>query len=102
MHKFRLQVQYVSGKNALYSGPFNCGKQLFQSGGIRGLYVGMFPTMLHRGNNWAYFGAYEYVKKVLNPDGTKLSPLASIAAGASAGFCFWITIYPVDVIKVML
>lgn len=44
---------------------------------------GWFPTVLHRGQNWAYFGGYEIAKRILTPPGKegKLSPLSSIIAG---------------------
>ncbi|PRP80512.1 mitochondrial substrate carrier family protein [Planoprotostelium fungivorum] len=101
--KARLQVQYKQppGTPAQYSGPIDCARQLIRNHGFRGLYIGWLPTVLHRGSNWSYFGAYEAVKRYLTPPGNegKLSPLASITAGACAGTAFWLSCYPIDVIK---
>jgi hypothetical protein len=47
--------------------------------------------VFHRGSNWAYFGGYEVVRRMLTPPGSegKLSPFASIVAGATmiCAFC---------------
>jgi len=100
--KSRLQIQYAlpSGVKPLYSGPLDCARQLVKNNGIRGLYIGWFATVLHRGQNWSYFGAYEAARRYLAPNSEgKLSPLASICAGACAGTSFWLSCYPLDVVK---
>jgi len=61
----RLQVQYklAAGEKPQFAGPIDCVKKLFKARGIRGLYVGWFATMLHRGSNWSYFGGYEFFRR---------------------------------------
>jgi solute carrier family 25 (mitochondrial carnitine/acylcarnitine transporter), member 20/29 len=104
--KAKLQVQYnARGQAAQFSGPVDCARQLFQARGIRGLYTGLLPTMMHRGSNWAYFGGYEFAKRWLaDPTDTAPPPfyrrtLHAIAAGSFAGTSFWLACYPVDVVK---
>jgi solute carrier family 25 carnitine/acylcarnitine transporter 20/29 len=102
--KARLQVQYAlpPGEKPQFSGPIDCIKKVVRERGIfKGLYAGWFATVLHRGSNWSYFGAYEASKRLFTPTGQegKLSPLASIGAGACAGTAFWLSCYPVDVVK---
>jgi len=101
--KSRLQVQYSqpSSGNDRYKGPVDCARQLLRTGGIKALYAGWIATIFHRGSNWSYFGGYEIARRFLTTPGNegKLSPLASIAAGGFAGTCFWLSCYPIDVIK---
>jgi len=57
---------------------------------------------LCRMSNWAYFGSYELFKTSLMPRGDgpkKLSLGASVLAGGLAGSCYWLSCYPIDVIK---
>jgi solute carrier family 25 carnitine/acylcarnitine transporter 20/29 len=101
--KARLQVQYAlpPGSTAQFKGPIDCARQLLRLGGIRALYAGWVPTIFHRGSNWSYFGAYEAARRFLTPAGKegKLTPLASLLAGGIAGTSFWLSCYPIDVIK---
>jgi solute carrier family 25 carnitine/acylcarnitine transporter 20/29 len=68
--------------------------------------------VLSRGSNWSYFGGYEAARRLLTPPGSegKLSPVSSILAGivsdtyvhhlgACAGTSYWLSCYPIDVIK---
>lgn len=52
-------------------------------------------------SNWSYFGSYEFFRRLLTDDAEnrKLSPGASILAGGLTGFCYWLSCYPMDVIK---
>lgn len=103
--KAKLQVQYnARGQAAQYAGPLDCAQQLWRARGVRGLYTGLFPTMLHRGSNWSYFGGYAYAKQLLaDPSGAPqpfhVRTLHAVAAGSFAGTAFWLSCYPVDVVK---
>jgi solute carrier family 25 (mitochondrial carnitine/acylcarnitine transporter), member 20/29 len=103
--KAKLQVQYnARGQAAQYAGPVDCARQLYRARGIRGLYTGLVPTMMHRGSNWAYFGGYEFMKRRLAGTGGDapsffVRTLHAIAAGSFAGTSFWLACYPVDVVK---
>lgn len=103
--KAKLQVQYnARGQAAQYAGPLDCARQLWRARGLRGLYTGLVPTMMHRGSNWAYFGGYAYAKQWLaDPSGAPqpfhVRTLHAVAAGSFAGTAFWLSCYPVDVVK---
>ena len=101
--KARLQVQYAArGGVSRYAGPVDCARQVTAALGVRrGIYRGWVPTALCRMSNWSYFGAYEYLRRrlVASGDSGKLSPLASMAAGAGAGVAYWLSCYPVDLLK---
>jgi len=101
--KSRLQVQYSQpgSVGVRYTGPLDCAAKLVRTGGIKALYAGWIATIFHRASNWSYFGAYEAARRVLTPPGNegKLSPVASLVAGACAGTSFWLSCYPIDVIK---
>lgn len=108
--KARLQVQYsTTGVGAKYSGPVDCARKVLQNEGlIRGIYRGWLPVTLCRMSNYSYFGSYAFISTKLaayihgdDPDAaTKPLPVsASLLAGGSAGFCYWLSCYPIDVIK---
>jgi len=107
--KARLQVQYNQvGVPAKYKGPFDCARQLIATEGLRkGLYRGWLPTCLSRASNYSYFGGYYLMMQLLgageqvkDENGKKkLSPLASIVAGGGAGIFYWLSCFPIDVVK---
>ncbi|KNC79025.1 hypothetical protein SARC_08566 [Sphaeroforma arctica JP610] len=107
--KARLQVQYGKG----YTGPVDCARHVIQKLGVRnGLYRGWLPAALSRMSNYSYFGSYVVIQSILgkvcygaegalNADGTsrKLPVAYSILSGGLAGFCYWLSCYPMDVVK---
>jgi solute carrier family 25 carnitine/acylcarnitine transporter 20/29 len=109
--KARLQVNYAAkGQGGLYAGPIDCIKKLVTGplGLSRGLYRGWLPTALCRMSNWSYFGAYEAIRQQVTPifskptlDGSPppRSLPAAVISGGSAGICYWLSCYPLDVIK---
>eukprot|EP01089_Gocevia_fonbrunei_P015409 TRINITY_DN4505_c0_g4_i2.p1 TRINITY_DN4505_c0_g4~~TRINITY_DN4505_c0_g4_i2.p1 ORF type:complete len:184 (+),score=39.50 TRINITY_DN4505_c0_g4_i2:587-1138(+) len=106
--KARLQVQYNSAKSGVsvtgapqYRGPIDCIKQLLRGplGLWRGVYRGWAPTMFCRMCNFAYFGPYEFFRRKLGGEAGKLSLGASVVAGGCTGICYWLSCYPMDVIK---
>jgi solute carrier family 25 carnitine/acylcarnitine transporter 20/29 len=98
--KARLQVQYSAGA-AKYSGPLDCFVKVYKSLGVtRGLYRGWTAVCLCRMSNWSYFGSYAYISSALS--GSTPGPLpfsASVIAGAASGLCYWLSCYPIDVVK---
>lgn len=110
--KARLQVQYAAGgKGAgvggvIYKGPWDCARRLINSelGWRRGLYRGWLPVCLCRMSNYAYFGSYTAISGAIGDrvgvkKGEKLPVGAALLAGGSAGFCYWLSCYPIDVVK---
>ena len=78
-------------------------KQTFRSeGGVRGLFKGLFPTMAREvPGNAAMFGVYEALKQYLagGKDTSELGRGSLIVAGGLAGASFWVSVYPIDVVK---
>lgn len=106
--KARLQIQYGGAGDARrFTGPIDCLKQVVRTLGVRrGLYRGWTLTALCRMSNWAYFGTYELCRKQLgltsgSSGGRSLAQSigASVLCGAAAGFSYWLSCYPLDVIK---
>jgi len=103
--KSRRQIQYAScSETKLYKGPIDCASKVVAKLGVRGLYRGIVPVALCRMSNWSYFGSYEYFKQRFSPpvvagSKPKLSFGASVLSGGLAGICYWLSCYPMDVIK---
>eukprot|EP00040_Diaphanoeca_grandis_P022477 m.120790 g.120790 ORF g.120790 m.120790 type:complete len:307 (-) comp28830_c1_seq2:144-1064(-) len=101
--KARLQVQYSAG--AQYSGPIDCVKKVYKGLGMRGLYRGHVPVTLCRMSNYSYFGAFAFFNNLVGTYGEDKVPsrtrtlLAPVFAGSMAGVFYWLSCYPIDVIK---
>ncbi|ODV59722.1 mitochondrial carrier [Ascoidea rubescens DSM 1968] len=96
--KARLQVQY-DPKSRLYSGPINCLSKIVGSSGIRGLYSGLFSTMVFRTNFLFWWGSYEIFTTQLRQH-THLSDVAvNFWSGGLSATVFWVFAYPADVVK---
>ena len=59
---------------------------------------------LCRMSNYAYFGSYAFISSKISAmvgkkPGEKLPVAASLVAGGSAGICYWLACYPIDVVK---
>jgi solute carrier family 25 (mitochondrial carnitine/acylcarnitine transporter), member 20/29 len=104
--KAKLQVQYNSGV-AKYANPIDCVRQLLRAdqGGLRaGLYRGFAPTVFCRMSNYAYFGGYALMMRLLgaideNGNRRKLSLGSAVLSGGGAGVFYWLSCYPMDVVK---
>jgi len=104
--KSRLQVQYDPA-TAKYKGPIDCVIKVTRKLGVRrGLYRGWFPTCLVQMSMWSYFGSYAFFCNRLAEStgvdldaGEKLSIPVTLLAGGLAGWCFWLSCFPLDVIK---
>ncbi|CAK9150174.1 unnamed protein product [Ilex paraguariensis] len=106
--KCRLQAQSAlagSGSVAVavkYGGPMDVARHVLRSGGTRGLFKGLFPTMAREvPGNAAMFGVYEALKQYLagGQDTSGLGRGSLLVAGGLAGASFWVSVYPTDVIK---
>lgn len=96
--KARLQVQY-DAKTRIYTGPIDVAAKLYKTAGIRGIYSGLFATMVFRTNFIFWWGSYEIFTQWFQ-DNTKLSNASiNFWSGGLSATVFWIAAYPADVVK---
>ncbi|KAI0151329.1 mitochondrial carrier domain-containing protein [Pestalotiopsis sp. NC0098] len=98
--KARLQIQYSAAKGErLYSGPIDCLKKIHGAHGLRGVYKGLFATLVFRSFFFFWWGSYDVFSRLLR-DRTSLSaPAINFWAGGLSAQVFWVTSYPSDVVK---
>jgi solute carrier family 25 carnitine/acylcarnitine transporter 20/29 len=80
---------------------------VYQNLGLtRGIYRGWLPVCLCRMSNYSYFGSYAVISSSVarmvrddHTEGEKLPFIASFIAGGASGICFWLSCYPIDVVK---
>ncbi|KAG5281750.1 hypothetical protein AALO_G00048400 [Alosa alosa] len=100
--KCLLQVQSTSGQ-LKYAGPVDCAIRLYKEQGIRSVYKGTVLTLIRDvPSNGLYFLTYEYVKRLLTPEGESVHHLSTpkiILAGGTAGILNWVIALPPDVLK---
>eukprot|EP00808_Paulinella_micropora_P027516 g76614.t1 len=105
--KARLQMQYSSAQklgSIIYTGPLDCARKLISNLGWRhGLYRGFVPVMFCRMSNYSYFGSYAFFSNAFahtDDQGRQTtSKPATIVSGGLAGITYWLSCYPLDVIK---
>jgi solute carrier family 25 carnitine/acylcarnitine transporter 20/29 len=89
----------------VYSGTIDCARQIYRSGGIRGLYAGWWVTVWRDAPAYAaWFVAYDAVRVLLTPPdelatGAPTSTRTALLAGSVAGIATWVSTYPFDVVK---
>ncbi|GAO50809.1 mitochondrial carnitine/acylcarnitine carrier protein [Saitoella complicata NRRL Y-17804] len=99
-----LQTQ-PSSPSRLFNGPLDCVKKIgAEQGTLRGLYRGLVPTILREGQGSGFwFLTYEFlVRHMASSNNTTRDQLPAwrlCLCGASAGAMFWLSSYPLDVIK---
>lgn len=97
------RVKCILQTNKALSGPSDSIKLILKEDGAIGFYRGFFATLLRDcPGSVAYFGSYEFFKKLFSskdPTSTNLSPIAVLCAGGLAGMCNWAVAIPPDVIK---
>jgi len=98
--KVRLQAAHTT---SAYTGTFDCIQQTFRTQGVRGFYRGLGATMAREVPGMtAYFVAYEMLCRAFTPVGKTRQDLSSatfMAAGSLSGMAYWISLFPVDLIK---
>ncbi|KAF9928150.1 hypothetical protein FBU30_002606 [Linnemannia zychae] len=121
--KCKLQVQQIGHlytkdmktgptPKALHSGPLSVIKQIYTQNGVRGFYLGHFPTFLREtGGGAAWFGSYEAVCRMLIAREQAVAPAGKtitqadlaapqlMLAGALAGMAYNFILFPADCIK---
>lgn len=88
-------------------GMFACAKSVVRSGGVFGLWKGLFATVGRDVPSYGvYFVSYDWLKRKLSPTGEPSAmnmPIPSLLlAGGTAGAAAWVCSYPLDVIKTRL
>lgn len=101
--KCLLQVQQatatVPGKMH-YDGFWHCARSVFQSGGIRSSFRGLYATWARDvPASGAYFLGYEWLKHNSPEVIRKHETSRTLFAGGMAGLLFWCVAIPADVIK---
>ncbi|KAK9452949.1 mitochondrial substrate carrier family protein L [Dipodascopsis uninucleata] len=96
--KARLQVQYDAGSR-VYTGPINCAMSLLKTAGIRGLYKGLFSTMVFRSYFFALWGSYDILTRYMSENTAMSKPAINFWAGGLSAQLFWLLAYPSDVVK---
>ncbi|CAH1776719.1 unnamed protein product [Owenia fusiformis] len=105
--KCRLQamreMSLQEGKAKIEIGPFGLTRQILRAEGVRGLYHGLTSTIAREVPGYFFFfGGYETCRYLLTPVGkTKedIGALRTILSGGIGGICFWLSIFPTDVVK---
>ncbi|KAK9509466.1 hypothetical protein O3M35_006778 [Rhynocoris fuscipes] len=82
---------------------FSLTKSIIKRDGIKGMFRGLLSTIAREMPGYfVFFGGYEGTRYLLTPKGCDkedCGALATMAAGAVGGVCFWTVIFPVDVVK---
>ncbi|KAG0353058.1 hypothetical protein BG005_007587 [Podila minutissima] len=121
--KCKLQVQQIGHlytkdsktgpkPKALHSGPLSVIRHIYTQNGLRGFYLGHFPTFLREtGGGAAWFGSYEAVCRLLISHEQAVAPVGTtvtqadltapqlMLAGAIAGMAYNFILFPADCIK---
>jgi len=96
--KAKLQVQYADSATRKYAGTFDCAKQLLKQYGLRGLYIGVVPTLMFRSFVSVYFAAYEACKRAFQSLPLPTPAKNFLAGGCGATF-MWCIAFPTDLVK---
>lgn len=96
--KARLQVQY-DAKSRIYKGPIDVVQKLYKTSGIRGIYSGLFSTMIFRTNFIFWWGSYELFTQWFEQNTKMSKPSINFWSGGLSATVFWIFAYPADVVK---
>ena len=83
-----------------YSGSFDAARTIVQQRGLRGLFQGLFPTILRSSSaKGAYFTSFDACSQALTVPGELPTISACAVAGGVAGGMAWGFNYPTDVVK---
>ena len=104
--RIRLQTQ-PHGAARIYSGPWDCIKQIVRSDGVKGLFRGQNTAIVREFQAYGlYFTTFEACIRAIASAKKKpreeLSTWLVAPCGALAGVAFWVGSYPLDVIKTKL
>ncbi|KAI8876669.1 mitochondrial carrier [Backusella circina FSU 941] len=102
--KIKLQAQFgSSGVNGgrHFTGPIDCAKYLIKRDGVaHGLFRGLYATLLREIPAYAgFYTAFEFTKRRITSPGQDASVLQLMTSGAAGGIGYWVSCYPLDVVK---
>ncbi len=97
---FKCQLQMRGGE---YKNLAHCASSIVKQRGILGAYQGLAPTLIRNSvaNGW-YYGMYEWARIAQTKPGQSKADLASwqiMLAGSTGGVAYWLSVYPVDLVK---
>lgn len=111
-HLYTKDIKTGPTPKALHSGPLSVIKHIYTQNGLRGFYLGHFPTFLREtGGGAAWFGSYEAVCRMLVARAQAVAPAGKtvtqsdlaapqlMLAGALAGMAYNFILFPADCIK---
>lgn len=104
VERVKIILQTQDPANPKYNGSVSVIKGLLKEGGVRSLFKGTLTTLMRDAPaSVAWYGAYEYTKKILiAPDADFKdwkTTAAILVAGGNAGVANWLVAIPPDVIK---
>ncbi|KAI9179270.1 hypothetical protein H9P43_005933 [Blastocladiella emersonii ATCC 22665] len=92
-----------------FKSPLHCLRYLHATQGVRGMFLGMVPTMVRETPSYGtYFFAYEFLCRTLARSNghtddrgaeAALRPWQLMLAGGLSGIAGWMSTYPADVLK---
>jgi solute carrier family 25 (mitochondrial carnitine/acylcarnitine transporter), member 20/29 len=99
--KVILQTQGGGSGPPRFAGPLDVVRHLVRTQGVASVFRGAGATLARDGaGSFAYFAAYEWIKRQLTPAGSSaLSPTAVVLGGGAAGVANWLVALPIDVVK---
>lgn len=110
--KSQIQIQIFEQKanpneyKPEFNGVIDCCKKVTKRYGIRGFYQGLGPTLLRDSIAVSfYFGVYEIIRRAFLKPGQSYGDVEKLGlwklfwAGGFAGVVYWLSTYPIDVIK---
>ncbi|OCT48461.1 Mitochondrial substrate carrier family protein L [Cladophialophora carrionii] len=98
--KARLQIQYAAKKkDRLYRGPVDCTRKILRHHGVRGLFHGLFSTLIFRSFFFFWWGSYDLLTTWFKRNTSLSTPVINFWAGGLSAQVFWVTSYPSDVVK---
>jgi len=94
---FKAMTQKPGSK---FASPLHALRTSLQLRGPVGIYQGLTATLLRNiPANAGYFGVYEQLRRAWTPTGKQPSAFVNFMAGGFGGLAYWISSYPMDVIK---
>ncbi|KAG1678331.1 Mitochondrial ornithine transporter 1 [Nymphon striatum] len=107
--KCRLQAMKEMDKlkgvesSSMKIGPWGLCREILRTDGVRGFFCGLTSTIAREMPGYAcFFGGYEGARSFLTPHGSSkddIGVLKTIFCGGFGGICFWMSIFPADVVK---